>query len=380
MFYSGSIIWWSHRNYSSQTGRAWAQELAVWLSAGIHPVLLNAAHDSTSIPQMRMLSRLKRRSEAITMSVSVPITNSVTQISPSLWRLGSMECEKSVEPNRQGLAAWEDGDFWYTLRAAASESPSEIAAASSSELRLVHEGGTMSAVWAIGDNAFCKVKYWKPETPSESETIEYVRRNAPLVPIPEVIYSWIDRERSFLILRRVQGTTLRDSWETLSPAQQDSILDDVVRLCDVLASITSTQLQNVQGGPVLEPYLAHSKRDLLEPMGVSDCKRYFFRADLHPNPNVGEQFHLYHPDLGPGNIIVSNKKISGIIDWEAAGFYPRFWIATKPSVSPGLDFHPPIPDVDDLEWRRRLRMKLEEHGYPRFAEWYMKWRKTKSKW
>lgn len=24
-------------------------------------------------------------------------------------------------------------------------------------------------------------------------------------------------------------------------------------------------------------------------------------------------------------------------------------------------------------------MKLEEHGYPLFAEWYMEWRKTKSR-
>lgn len=330
-----------------------------------------------SLPQQR---KKEEETNVLTMSAPVPIKNSIMQVSPSLWRLGTtMECERVEEPNNLGVAAWKDGDSWYTLRIASSEQPSEIAATSSSEFCLVHEGGTLSAVWAIGNNAFCKVKYWDSSTTSESETIEFVRRNVPQVPTPEVIYSWVDRGRSFLLLRRVRGATLRDTWETLSPAEQDSILCEVVHLCGALASITSTQLQNVQGGPVLEPYLAHSKKDSLEPLTVSECKQYFFRADLHPNPEIEEQFHLYHPDLGPGNIIISNKKISAIIDWEATGFYPRFWIATKPSVSPGLDFHPPIPGVDDVEWRRRLRMKLEEYHYPRFAEWYMEWRKTKSR-
>lgn len=121
-------------------------------------------------------------------------------------------------------------------------------------------------------------------------------------------------------------------------------------------------------------------QDTLEPLTVCESKRYFFREDLHPNPEIGKQFHFYHPDLGPGNIIISNNQISAIIDWEAAGFSPRFWISTKPSVSPGLDFYPPIPGVDDIEWRRRLRMKLEEQGYPRFADWFMEWRKSKSRW
>jgi hypothetical protein len=73
-------------------------------------------------------------------------------------------------------------------------------------------------------------------------------------------------------------------------------------------------------------------------------------------------------------MITEENEIAAIIDWESAGFYPRFWISTKPSVSPGLDFDPSIPGVEDVEWRRRLRIRLEEVGYPRFADWYMEWR------
>ena len=101
----------------------------------------------------------------------------------------------------------------------------------------------------------------------------------------------------------------------------------------------------------------------------------YFSASSVECPALERVFHFYHPDLGPGNIIVSNGSVAGIIDWEAAGYYPRFWIATKPSVSPGLDFCPPIAKFDDCEWRKRLRIKLEETwGFPQAFGWYMKWR------
>ncbi|CRL21689.1 Protein kinase-like domain [Penicillium camemberti] len=289
------------------------------------------------------------------MSSPAPIQNSVVQTSHSTWRLGcTIECDRISGPGDMGAAAaWKDGEHWRHC--------------------------ILSAVWAIGNNAICKVHYWNSDITSESETIKFVQERAPEVPVPEVIYSWVDGNRSFLVLKRVPGITLRDAWGTMSAIQQESVLAEVVHICDILASITSERLQNVHGGPVLEPYLAHSERDSLEPLSVYESKRYFFRENLDHNTEIEERFLLYHPDLGPGNILVSNHRLSAIIDWECAGFYPRFWVSTKPSVSPGLNFHPPILGIPDTEWRRRLRVKLEERGYPRFVEWFMDLRKTKSR-
>lgn len=64
--------------------------------------------------------------------------------------------------------------------------------------------------------------------------------------------------------------------------------------------------------------------------------------------------------------------VAGILDWESAGCYPRFWVAIKPSVSPGLDFCP--SGFDDFEGRISLRMELETWGFPQAAAWYLKWR------
>lgn len=193
----------------------------------------------------------------------------------------------------------------------------------------------------------------------ESKAIQFIQQTLPQVPVPGVIHNWVDNDRSLLLLKRVEGTTLRDAWQTMSIHEQKFILDEVVRLCNLFASVTSNRLQGVQGGPVLEPYLAHSGKDTLEPLAVCESKRYFFREGLHPNPEIGSQFHFYHPDLGPGNTIVSNNRISAIIDWEGAEFTPVSGFLPNRQSRQVSNFYPPIPGVEDTEWGRKPRMKLK---------------------
>ncbi|ODH44306.1 hypothetical protein ACO22_00926 [Paracoccidioides brasiliensis] len=82
---------------------------------------------------------------------------------------------------------------------------------------------------------------------------------------------------------------------------------------------------------------------------------YFTVPDLGICPEIVKVFYLYRADIGSGNIMVSkDRSILGILDWEPAGFYPRFWIAIKPSVAPGLDICPPIAGIEEFEWRRRI--------------------------
>ncbi|THU96138.1 hypothetical protein K435DRAFT_633701, partial [Dendrothele bispora CBS 962.96] len=51
--------------------------------------------------------------------------------------------------------------------------------------------------------------------------------------------------------------------------------------------------------------------------------------------------HFAHMDLVPRNIIVDGKKITGIIDWELAEFYPEYWEYARmhdpDSMTPGWD-------------------------------------------
>lgn len=131
---------------------------------------------------------------------------------------------------------------------------------------------------------------------------------------------------------------------------------------------------SVNGKPILEPYLAVADSDLVGPLTHDECESHFSTTSTD-RPAIEGDFHFYHPDLGPTNIMMSTEgKVVGVLDWEAAGYYPKFWIATKPSVSPGLDFDPPPPEYPQTEWRKSLKLELERLGYPSYGMWFMKWR------
>ncbi|KAJ5201175.1 hypothetical protein N7449_005978 [Penicillium cf. viridicatum] len=89
------------------------------------------------------------------MSVPAPIQNSVVQTSHSTWRLDcTIECDRISSPGDMGAAAaWKDGEHWYILRRITSEQQLVTMSANLDEVRLIHEGGTLSAVWVIGNNA-----------------------------------------------------------------------------------------------------------------------------------------------------------------------------------------------------------------------------------
>ena len=307
------------------------------------------------------------------------LKESIKQISQNCWLIGSMVCEKTaIKSPDNVIAAWEEDDDTYILRTPKDhETASPPLTELSDTVKIVHEGGTLSVVWTIGRQVFCKAKLHIPNQESEANTIRFVQKVAPQISTPEVIHTWTERDRSFLLLKRIQGSTLRDAWVHLTPSQRTSAVETVARICDLLCQHTSPTLRSVTGKPLLEPFLATPKSELVGPLTHEECMRHF-SLPAPDAPALEAEFHFYHPDLGPSNIIVSDEGIvAGIIDWEAAGYYPRFWVATKPAFCPGLDFDPPVAGFEDAEWRRRLRRELEKLGFPQAAVWWMEWRKTR---
>ena len=80
-----------------------------------------------------------------------------------------------------------------------------------------------------------------------------------------------------------------------------------------------------------------------------------------------------HADLGPENIMVSDSgDITSILDWESAGFYPFFWIGTKPVVSPAY-LTAPENGQSRQEWRTALVEALCKLGMRPDELTYTKW-------
>ncbi|KAL8646449.1 MAG: hypothetical protein Q9226_006853 [Calogaya cf. arnoldii] len=212
---------------------------------------------------------------------------------------------------------------------------------------------------------------------SEAATIAFVKHAAPYVPTPNVIHEWFDEDRSFLIVEHLGHSTLNDVWGSLSASQRSLAVHTVAGYCQRMATNTSHLLSSTTGKCAGEPYLDATGDELLVgPLTLEQCREALTTSSA-PCPPF-EQFHFYHADLGPTNIMVSEGGVvEGIIDWESAGYYPQFWIATKPSVSPGLSLCPVPPGCEEWEWRRALKSELERLGFPQARTWFIEWFQTK---
>ena len=188
-----------------------------------------------------------------------------------------------------------------------------------------------------------------------------VRDKAPEVPVPEVMHFWHDAEwtRYFLIVRRVHGDVLDRVWFTLTDCDKKQVANEVATHIQRIAAITAPRFQCPNGEPLGEARIVVSNehpRGMWEPVPggwpgpfTPDEFREHLKevSDGLEPPEFGSQFHLYHGDPTPENIIVTGAEIpkaadsenvshvhvAGIIDWEKAGFYPDFWALLYPTLS-----------------------------------------------
>ena len=105
------------------------------------------------------------------------------------------------------------------------------------------------------------------------------------------------------------------------------------------------------------------KPRLLGPLPLATFTTYLSNWLSQPCLDIGLPLHFYHADLGPDNIVVSdNGHIKAILDWESAGFYPKFWIASKLVVSLAFNLNP-TEETKKGAWRELLGSMLKKQGY-----------------
>ncbi|KAI4129881.1 MAG: hypothetical protein LQ347_003596 [Umbilicaria vellea] len=208
-----------------------------------------------------------------------------------------------------------------------------------------------SGMFEIGHDVLVKVKYAPLGWPTtEGQSMRLVRERAPTVPVPEAIHYWIDREwdRYFVITRRVHGVSLDFVWFDLSSNDKGQVIDEIAAYTKTLAEIKSPLFQNADGSAVADARLLGDDPLLRTydpnpngwpgPLTAEELGDYIRTSSEGCEPlEIGPDFHFYHNDPSPGNIIVSGTDeaqtegeshvhVAGIIDWERAAFFPKWWI------------------------------------------------------
>jgi hypothetical protein len=181
--------------------------------------------------------------------------------------------------------------------------------------------------------------------PSEAAAMILVLEQRTDIPIPDFIKSEYDEgpQKGYLWMSVVPGRTLDCMWQEVDA-------DTKRRLCrDTWAIVAKIRLIrrppeceglfqcSADGSPTEDPLLKGLQQPPT-PILNDDALRgriherylyYVGRKYAKPLPGMlprSSRSVFTHADIAPRNIMVDeHRQITGIIDWEAAGWYPHYW-------------------------------------------------------
>ena len=294
------------------------------------------------------------------------INKSLKQVDDSTWMMARFILRRSTTNSDEAM--WIDsGDnsAWSLMEAPESKlSIVSDPSRTSPYIKLIHEAGDMSAVWAIGNDVICKVRFTYPNVTHESTILDFVSEKKPSTfKVPEVLRQIFTDDRNFLLIKRLPGQTLDSVWPSLDERWKNYYVSSIVDACIEMVAWKGSEVGGVDGRLLPEYYLAGRDCNFstvpqrCKALGMDCSNPVFYHADLGPtNIIVGD---------GPTNMNVKDRPTSnkiGIIDFECAGFFPPIWVRTKFRVSSGHNLTT-TSDESATEWRTRVQKSLEARGF-----------------
>ncbi|KAF9021839.1 kinase-like protein [Hymenopellis radicata] len=185
----------------------------------------------------------------------------------------------------------------------------------------------------------------------EVASMNFVRRRTT-IPIPRVLAVIPYRKHRYIFMTRLAGAEIghESVWESFPQSKRDAILAQMRNIVRQLRAIgppprSPPLICSVLGGPVMDyrlcaepsgPYrdeeemnaqvrLGMSAEDIAQLRGiparfVDDIKK----AHARRHPIV-----FTHNDIALRNIMVDGDRVTGLIDWECAGWFPAHWEYVK---------------------------------------------------
>ncbi|KAK4150616.1 kinase-like domain-containing protein [Chaetomidium leptoderma] len=186
---------------------------------------------------------------------------------------------------------------------------------------------------------------------NEPNALRLLEREAPSIPAPRLIDTFQIPATDgggddWFIMTGLPGLRVHHVLHRMSYAERDQLADDLRRVLDRMHRIpnrTPYAFANVSGGTITDRRAS----------GPDGCGPYNSEADLNSHlakgvekylkqdlPNAFSRAHksvFTHGDLFFSNVLVDGGRLSGIVDWENAGFMPEYWDFTKAMWASKLD-------------------------------------------
>ena len=184
------------------------------------------------------------------------------------------------------------------------------------------------------------------------------------IPVPVITNEWSEGDRYFIVTERIPGEPLSSVWATMSTTERVRVAKQTADYLAQLRQLTSTRIQGVDGNPVYCAFLfsggygvphgpISTDDELWDEMaqrlnGVPEKARQRLRERMPP----ATPYTFTHGDLTNVNIMVERGNLTGIIDWEASGYFPVWWELACAGIGLG---------EEDAEWKNLLRQYMAEN-------------------
>ena len=239
----------------------------------------------------------------------------------------------------------------------------------SPSLRVIYGAGRRGA-WTIGEKYLLKEVQtddpWDEQPLFNAPSIELVSKHTT-IPVPEIVRTWEDGNRFYTFMTRIPGSTLKSIYSTLTSEEKDHYAQEVADYILQLRKLTSSKPETANGRRVRDGFF---DRGALAGSRPDDWFGHFNGTDIQRKECLDtwpamEPFTFSHTDLTPGNIIVHNGHVSGIIDWDEGGYYPVWLEYVRLRSSPQYNY-----------WTSRIANILDrnpETAFPEAFDFYTKY-------
>ncbi|KAJ3780881.1 kinase-like domain-containing protein [Lentinula aff. detonsa] len=210
----------------------------------------------------------------------------------------------------------------------------------------------VSKVWDVIFGRFIFVKdMGRRDATVEVATMKFIRQHTS-IPVPKVLGVLRYRGKQHIFMTRLAGKEIDDrQWKVYSQHTKDAILSQLRSFITQLRQIgpppqTPPFICNILGGPIMDhrlcvdhpygPYRDEEQMNLQIRQGLT-VDRF---AEIGKFPKevtelIRQSHDLRHPivfthnDIAMRNIMIDGDRVTGLIDWECAGWLPAHWEYVK---------------------------------------------------
>ncbi|KAL3263274.1 hypothetical protein ABHI18_001968 [Aspergillus niger] len=204
-------------------------------------------------------------------------------------------------------------------------------------------------VWSLGSNLILKER--SNQAPNfEAENLRFLRENTS-IPVPSVVEDWEEPNGHYFVLtKRIPGVPLSSLWPRMK-------MDDKERI----AKQTADYLMQLREGHGIPHGPLASDDDLWAELEVAlEHVPVETRQRLRQRMPSAAPYTFTHGNLTSANIMVENGSLTGILDWEASGYFPVWWEFTCAGIGLG---------EEDRDWRDLLQEYMPDLSEAR--EWWL---------